>query len=532
MSSSSSENQPAIAGPLLRPAIAYPLAIASGGLLSAAFEPIAVGLLAPVAVAGLVASIIGSRPRRAFALAFLGGLAFFLPLMPWLTVVGIDAWILLSAFCALWFGLMGIGICLVTRLPGWPWWVAGVWVLQEALRGRVPFGGYPWGRLAYGQPDTAIGRLAWLVGQPGVTLAVALAGGALLALVLAARRGAWGSSAGWALVVVVVMGGSGLIRLPDAGDSIGGAPSAVIAAVQGGTPQSGLGAMDVRRAVLSNHVAQTLVLAQDIDAGSRPQPAFVLWPENASDIDPFTDTAAAAAISGAARSVNAPILVGAVVDVPGNPEGVWNLGVVWHPQTGPGERYVKTHPVPFGEYVPLRGLIAPLIGRFDRIPRDFIPGTTPGNLLIGGVAVGNVICFEVAYDDVIDPVVAGGARLITVQTNNATYEGTAQPAQQLAIERMRAIQTGRSVLVAATSGISASIRPDGAISAVLDEGEVGSIDEPVLLRGSPSPSATLGQSLEWVLVLLGLGPILWICVTGQLTRRRVKRHSNAHKVGS
>ncbi|MBU6243724.1 MAG: apolipoprotein N-acyltransferase [Actinomycetales bacterium] len=517
---------------MLRPLIAYPLAIASGALLSAAFEPIAVGLLAPVAVAGLVASIVGSRPRRAFALAFLGGLAFFALLMPWLSVVGTDAWLLLSAFCALWFGLMGIGICLVTRLPGWPWWVAGVWVLQEALRGRIPFGGYPWGRLAYGQPDTVVGRLAWLVGQPGVSMAVVLMGGSLVAMALAIRSGAWRRAALWATLVVLVLGGSSLIRLPDAGDSVGGAPGAVIAAVQGGTPQTGLGAMDVRRAVLTNHVTQTMALATEVDAGARPQPAFVLWPENASDIDPFTDTAAAAAITGAARSVNAPILVGAVVDVPGNPEGVWNLGVVWDPRSGPGERYVKTHPVPFGEYIPLRGLIAPLIGRFDRIPRDFVPGTTPGNLHIGGIAVGNVICFEVAYDDVIDPVVAGGARVITVQTNNATYQGTAQPAQQLAIERMRAIQTGRSVLVAATSGISASIRPDGTVTGRLDEGAVGSIDGLVSLRGGHSPSTSLGLSLEWVVVLLGLGPILWVTVRDWRSRRRRPGPSVAHKVGS
>jgi len=532
MNSSSSESLPRTAEPLLRPAVSYPLAIASGALLSAAFEPVGIGLLAPLAVTGLVASVYGTRPRRAFALALLAGLAFFALLMPWLTVVGTDAWLLLSAFCALWFGLMGVGICLVTRLVGWPVWVAGVWVLQEALRGRIPFGGYPWGRLAYGQPDTAVGRLAFIAGQPGVSMAVVLLGGSILAIVLAARSRAWRSAALWAGLAAVIVGGSWLIRLPDSGDAVGGAAVADIAAVQGGTPQTGLGAMDVRRAVLTNHVTQTMVLARRVDADTAPQPAFVLWPENASDIDPFTDTAAAAAITGAARSIDAPILVGAVVDVPGNPNGVWNLGVVWDPRSGPGERYVKTHPVPFGEYIPLRGLIAPLISRFDRIPRDFVPGTTPGNLRIGGIDVGNVICFEVAYDDVIDPVVARGARVITVQTNNATYQGTAQPAQQLAIERMRAIQTGRSVLVAATSGISASIRPDGTIIARLDEGEVGSIDGPVLLRGGLSPSTALGPSMEWLMVLLGLGPILWVGVADLRSRRRRPRTADAHKVGA
>lgn len=500
--------------------------------MACSFEPLNLGWLAPLAMTALVASLMGTRPRMAFLLGLGAGLSFFVILMPWLAVVGIDAWLLLSAFCALWFGLAGIGICLVTRLPGWPFWVAGIWVLQEALRGRIPLGGFPWGRLAYGQPDTAMGRLAWLVGQPGVSFAIVVAGCALLAALLAARQRRWPRTAGWAALAAVLVAGPALIRLPVGGDLVGGAPTAVIAAVQGGTPQTGLGAMDVRRAVLDNHVAQTKALAEEVDAGQAPAPDFVLWPENSSDIDPFTDPGAARSISEAARAIGAPILVGAVVNVPGNPQGVWNLGVVWDPVRGPGQRYIKNHPVPFGEYIPFRPLLASVIGRFDRIPRDFVPGTTAGNMEIGGVAVGNVICFEVAYDDVIDPVIAGGARVITVQTNNATYQGTGQPAQQLQIERMRAIQTGRSVVVAATSGISAIIEPDGTIASMLNEGEVGSLDDPVVLRGAASPSSVLGPALEWLWVLIGLGPIAWLIARGVRARRQPPGSTRGRMVGT
>lgn len=500
--------------------LAIPLALCSGATMAGSFAPPAIGWLAPLAIALLVAALLGSRPRRAFLLGFIGGATFFVILMPWLTVVGIDAWLLLSGFCALWFGLAGIGIGLVTRLPGWPWWVAGVWVLQEALRGRVPLGGFPWGRLAYGQPDTSMGRLAWLAGQPGVSFAIVVAGCAVLAALLAARQRQWARVAGWVGVSAFLGLGSALVPLPTAGDQVGGASSAVIAAIQGGTPQTGMGAMDVRRAVLDNHVTQTLDLAEAIDRGDAPRPAFVLWPENASDIDPFIDPLAELSITRAARAIDAPILVGAVVNVPDNPQGLWNLGVVWDPEGGPGQRYAKTHPVPFGEYIPFREVLATLIGRFDRIPRDFVPGTTPGNMVIGGVAVGNVICFEVAYDDVIDPVISGGARVLTVQTNNATYQGTGQPAQQLQIERMRAIQTGRSVVVAATSGISAIIAPDGSVRSELGEGEVGFLDDPVMLRGSDSPSSAVGPYLEWLLVLIGLGPVAWVIARRWLPRQQ------------
>ncbi len=488
---------------------AFPLATTAGLTTFLAFPPVG---WAPAAVVGaglLVVALLGAGIRRGFLLGFLGGLSLFLPLLHWMTVVGWDAWVLLSAFCALWIGAAGSAIALVTRVPGWPWWVAGVWVAQEALRGRVPFGGFPWGRLAYSQPDSALGRLAYLVGQPGVSFAAVLLASALIAAVLAYRRRDSRSALVWVLLSAALIAGPYLVRLPVTGDSIGGAPSAVISAIQGGTPQTGMGAMDVRRAVLTNHVQQTLELGRQIQQGEVPQPAFVLWPENASDIDPFTDTAAAAVIAGAARAVNAPILVGAVVDVPDDPSGIWNLGVVWDPVDGPGERYIKTHPVPFGEYIPFRDLLTGFIGRFDRIPRDFIPGEVPGNLLIGGVQVGDVICFEVAYDDVINRIMDGGARVITVQTNNATYQNSAQPTQQLFIERMRAIETGRSVIVAATSGISAMIRPDGSVAESLGEGSVGSLTLATQLRGEQSPSARIGALAEILMLLLGLGPILW-----------------------
>jgi apolipoprotein N-acyltransferase len=269
-----------------------------------------------------------------------------------------------------------------------------------------------------------------------------------------------------------------------------------------------MGAMDVRRAVLDNHVEQTLQLAASIAAGTTPQPAFVLWPENASDIDPFADADAAAAITAAAKAVGAPILVGAVTAVPGNPDGVWNVGIVWDPESGPTQMYVKTHPVPFGEYIPFRGLISGLVGRFDRVPRDFIPGTEAGNLDIGGVAVGNVICFEIAYREVVDAVVDGGARVITVQTNNATYGGTSQPAQQLGIERIRAIEFGRSVLIAATSGISAIVEADGTVAQRLDEGEQSWLIDDVPLRGELTLASRYGHAIEVLLSVIALVAII------------------------
>lgn len=477
------------------------LAALAGGLsVWGAFPPVDVGWLAVVGVALITVAVLGVRMRAAFCLGLLAGLAFFLPLLPWLTVVGIDAWLALSGFCALWFSLMAVAVMWAGRLPGWPIWIACIWVAQETLRSTVPFGGFPWGRLSFAQADTAFGHVARYGGLSTTTFFVALAGTATAAVLLQRR---WR----WAAVAAVCVLGSWLLPLA----SMPSTGTAVVAAVQGGTPQTGMGAFDVRRAVLDAHVAQTLNLARAIESGAEQQPAFVLWPENASDLDPYRDPEAAQAITAASRAVNAPILVGAVTDA-ADRQFVWNNGIVWNPDQGPGERYIKNHPVPFGEYIPFRNELAKITDRFDRIPRDFEAGNVPGHLDIGGIAVGDLICFEVAYDDVVNALMASPERstLITVQTNNATYNGTAQPAQQLAISRMRAIETGRTVLVAATSGISARINHDGRLAAQIDEGETGVLNGSIALVAQAPMSAKVGLWATWLLTFIGLGA----CILG------------------
>jgi apolipoprotein N-acyltransferase len=226
-------------------------------------------------------------------------------------------------------------------------------------------------------------------------------------------------------------------------------------------PRLGLGFNAQRAAVLANHVAATRALAADVRAGRAEQPDLVLWPENASDIDPFRSSAAYALIDEAVQDIGVPVLVGAVLQGPG--DKVSNAGIVWDPQDGPGARYVKRHPVPFGEYIPLRPLVRRITDKVDLVPRDFVAGNAVGVLDVGPVRLGDVICFEVAYDGLVRDVVTGGGRLIVVQTNNATFGRSGETSQQLAMGRLRAVEHGRAVLVAATSGISAVVSPDGAL---------------------------------------------------------------------
>jgi apolipoprotein N-acyltransferase len=239
-----------------------------------------------------------------------------------------------------------------------------------------------------------------------------------------------------------------------------------VAAVQGNVPRLGLAEFQQRRAVTADHVRETLALAAAVAAGRLPRPDVVIWPENASDEDPYDDATARAMIEQAVQAVAVPVVVGAVLDGPG-PTHVRNAAIVWSPTTGPGEIYVKRHLVPFGEYLPWRTVLTRLVGRFSLIGKDFAPGHRPGVLDAGPVRLADVICFEVADDGVVRDAVAAGGRLLVVQTNNATYEhpgddgSGGETAQQLDMSRLRAVEHGRAVVVAATSGVSAIIAPDG-----------------------------------------------------------------------
>lgn len=498
--------------PLLRLPVALLCAVVGGLALWASFPPVGWAYLAPFGFALITAAVFRAGVWRGLLCGVLAGWSTFLPMLTWLQVVGPDAWILLATLCAAWVGLFGAASAVITRLPVWPLWVVGVaatWVTFEGLRSRYPWGGFAWGRLGFAQPDTAFGPSAALLGMTGTSFLVAVIGALVLAVLIAYRRGTRSDlvvRGGAVAVVALTIAGLGL-ALPQWA-STSAAQTTTVAIVQGGTPQLGMGAMDVRRAVLQNHVDQTANLARAVASGEVPQPDLVLWPENSSDIDPFVEADAGAQIRAAARQVGAPILIGAVLQVPGDPFHIRNAAVEWDPTSGPEEVYVKRHLVPFGEFVPYRDALAQYIDRLDRVSRDFEPGELPGNLTIGSVPVGVVICFEVSNDSVVRDVVAGGAELIAVLTNNATFGGTAQPEQQLQIERMRAMETYRVVAVAATSGISALIGAEGEILQQLDESQTGFMVAEVPLEQRTMPGVFLGGWIEAVLGLLAIGTLV------------------------
>ncbi|MDQ1682437.1 MAG: apolipoprotein N-acyltransferase [Frankiaceae bacterium] len=489
-------------------------AAVAGVLQLLAFPPYHHWWTAPIGVAVLVGSLYGVRARFGALLGFVAGLTFFVPLLAWMRPVGSDAWLLLSAVEVGLTAGLGAALAAVLRLRGWAAWVPAVWIAWDAVRARWPFGGFSWGRLGFSQDEGPWGRLASIGGVSLVTAVVVAAGTALAWLAVSGALGRQKGLAGAAVVLAACATGPLAVQLPTGGQSVGGPAQAVVAIIQGNVPANGMDAFDRSYEVLSNHVKVTEDMAAAVAAGTVPQPDAVIWPENAADVSPQESPRAAALVEEAARAARAPLLIGAVITTATTRE---NAGVVWEAGVGETERYAKRHLVPFGEYVPFRSLIATGITRFDRVPRDFTPGTGTGRLDVGPVRLSDVMCFEVAYDGLVRAGVRDGGRLISVQSNNATY-GEIQSQQQLSMARLRAMEHGRAVVVASTDGISAVISPDGTLVRQSAMHQATSFVETLPLRDSLTLADRAGGWPEAVGGLAGLLGVLLVMM-GSLRRR-------------
>jgi apolipoprotein N-acyltransferase len=279
-----------------------------------------------------------------------------------------------------------------------------------------------------------------------------------------------------------------------------------VGAVQGNVAKGGLEAFDTRREVLDNHVRGTHALLDQVEQGDLD---IVLWPENGTDIDPQVDAEAATAIDDAARALGAPLLLGAQ-EFPDD-GGRYNVSLLWEPGVGVVDRYAKQHPAPFAEYIPIRELVRPFSDAVDLVRTDMLPGTTPGTITLDSerlgreVIIGDVICFEVAYDELVREAVTAGGEILVVQTNNASFGPTNESTQQLAMSQLRAIETGRATIQISTVGVSAVIAPNGTIVSRTGLFTAEQLVATVPLRTSLTPAVVAGPWPARAVLVIALG---------------------------
>ncbi|WP_328665125.1 apolipoprotein N-acyltransferase [Streptomyces sp. NBC_00328] len=507
---------------LVRRLVPAAAAALSGVLLYVSFPPRTLWWLALPAFAVFGWILRGRSWKAGLGLGYLFGLGFLLPLLVWTGVeVGSGPWLALVAVEAVYVALVGAGITFVSRLPGWPLWAAALWIAGEAARARAPFSGFPWGKIAFGQADGVFLPLAAVGGTPVLGFAVVLCGFGLYEIVRLAveRRDTGVLRRGAAVVallsVAVPVVGALAARMLVSDKAEDG--TATVAVIQGNVPRAGLDFNAQRRAVLDHHVRETERLAAEVKAGKKPQPDLVLWPENSSDIDPFANADARYVIDQAAKAIGAPVSVGAVVKRSGK---LYNEQILWDPDKGPVDTYDKRQVQPFGEYLPLR----PLLGAINKdwtsmVRQDFSRGTEPGVFKMNGTGIGLVTCYEAAFDWAVRSTVTDGAQIISVPSNNATFDRSEMTYQQLAMSRIRAVEHSRTVTVPVTSGVSAVIMPDGKITQRTGMFVADSLVQKVPLRSSETPATKLGIVPELILVLVAAGGLGWAATTAVRSRR-------------
>ena len=497
--------------PGLRLRWALLVALAGGLLLAASFPPLGIWPLAVVGTALLTVALAGRNLRASFLAGLVFGVAFFFPLLSWVINVWWFAWTALALGSAVILAVLAVAQRLLLRLPGWPLAVAGWWVGLEALRDRFPFGGFPWGRLAMSQASAPTAGWAAVGGAPVLSFVVALVGATLSWLILSALRhrtrghqtGARGRLRALALPALAVAATAGLAvagaLLPV--DPTSGAKTAEVAAVQGNVPHARNLPQELNDTIVTeNHTQATEKLAAQVKAGRKPTPDLVIWPENSTDLDPFYYPATHQQITTALGAIDRPILVGEVLN---NPQ--LNVGQLWTPGHGAGAIYAKRQLVPFGEYIPWRGLVSHLTSLPNLVPVNFTPGHAAVVFRTGPVRLGDVICYEVGFDRLVRSEVTAGANLLTVQTNDADFEidgQTGESLQQLAMARIRAVESDRAVVVASTTGVSAIIAPDGQLITHSGTWQQAVLEARVPLITHRTWATAAGAWPEWVIVAL------------------------------
>jgi apolipoprotein N-acyltransferase len=539
-----------------RPALALPwallIALAGGLVLTAAFPPVGIWPLAPLGPALLVVALWGRSLRASFVVGLVFGLALFVPLLSWLINLAWYAWGALAVAEAVIFALLTIGQRMLLRLRAWPVAVAGWWVAAEALRDRWPYA-FPWGRLAMSQAGAPTAPWTAIGGAPLLSFLLALVGSTLAWLLLAnsvspdpatprpaspdpaTPRPAspdpatppHGAARRRVVPALAFAGATGLALagglLPV--DTVpAGTPTATVAAIQGNVPHA-RNLPDLLRTttVTANHAAATERLAAAVRAGTRPAPDLVIWPENSTDLDPRFYPPVYATIASAVHAIHRPVLVGEVLQ---NPQR--NAGQLWTPAHGPGPFYVKRQLVPFGEYIPFRGLLSHITSLVALQPHNFVAGDRAVVFHVGRIRLGDVICYEVGFDRLVSSEVNAGANLLAVQTNDATFEVDGQRGeslQQLAMARIRAVESDRAVIVASTTGVSAVIAPDGTLLAHTSTWRQAILDDKVPLVSSITLADRIGQWPEYLITALTIVGFGWALAAALRRRDRTPADS-------
>ena len=445
----------------------------SAFLASAAFAPIGIWYFGVIGYSLFLRKISNSQRQLWHAFAF--GFIYNAIVLHWSgKFVGAVPWLLLSFLQALFY----IPVGAVAKRSGSIWLTIGTLLLMEEIRSVFPFGGFGWTRIAFSQiqsPAAAFLPYGGVLALSALTLLFA-------ALISRMRLGSF-------IKLLLIIIGLGLIPANPQGSG-----SIKLLAIQGNTPSVGLDFNSRAQAVFGLHRDATYKYA----TGSYDA---IIWPENAIDIDPDLYPNVAADIKKLTRDKQIPLIAGVVLKRDGSPV---NASVLYNSESGAVSTYIKRGLTPFGEFMPLRGLTE-FVSPFAASVVDFKPGSELITHQVAGAALGPIICYEIINDQLVAEMSLNSSALI-VQTNSATFAGTAESRQQLAITRVRALENSRSILSVSTIGISAFIDSNGRVTQATSENIQTALTGDLILNGHQTFANKWGGALK--IAILVLFPLL------------------------
>ena len=472
------------------PIIALLSAIAGGFLFHLSFDPYGLWGLLPVALGGL---IFASFTRR-WITAVVAGLAFgvsaFIPLFSWANIyAGLGPWLALAAFEALYIAVFSFLTRLILVRRGIRFsssvGIACLWAIMEFVRASVPWGGLSWGMSAFAFSNSPLLNFGPWLGITGLGAVSGLLGAlvfsALCALTFRRARGRNGMHAVWPASVAIVIVLCALVTPRPANSVDSGHHSIRIAGIQGNIERPKAGSYYIPDTMFDNHVERTREFL-DSDGSAR----LIVWPEDSTGWDVTANPERMAKLKDLAGEAGAPILVG--TQRPNGEKARFNTSVLVDDNGLTGQEYTKRHPVPFGEYIPLREFFAKITDKVSLVERDMTPGDKPGIIDLSGAKIGVLICFEIAYEQSVADTVNAGAELLVVQSNNALFLDSHESVQQLAQAKVFAVISGRSVVHISTVGESAIFTPEGRKLAGLGHWTAGTMTADVPVRTGLTPA--------------------------------------------
>lgn len=470
----------------------YFAALGSGVLVAFSLPPwgwwplafIGIAIFARITTSGI------TRKRTQFLLGTIFAFGWFAPGMCWMWFLTPPGYVIAVILFAAFHGVASVvGSRSMYPLVALPLAHA----LAETFRFSFPFGGVPLASLAISQSASPLVGIVRIGGPLLLTFCVLQIGFALSQLVVAPKMKHLAMFG--AIVALVVCAG---IVAPNGSDT---GETRTIAAVQGGGPQGTLAINTNPRDVVERHLAATrAITSTNLD--------MVIWPENVIDVADFYDSVERTEIAEQAARLNAPFVVGITEDM--NARYFTNAQIVVNEDGTLGDRYDKVRRVPFGEFVPLRGLLETLGAPVDRIPRDALAGSDIAQLQVDDTTVGVVISWEVFFSGRANEGVEAGGSVLVNPTNGSSYTGTILQTQQIASSQLRAIENGRWLVQVSPTGFSAFISPTGEVFDRTGVSEQRVLERTISLRSGRTLYSNLGDLPFIVLMVAALGSLAFI----------------------